>query len=293
MPGVSIATPPRVDYQELALRSLSQLPPFSPILNRLLATLGHEDVSFSDIANLIEKDTVLTGQILRLVNSAAYGRRGTINSVRHAISMLGVNKLRNSVLGFSISRLWIQSRIPEPWSSARFNLHSVATGILADLIAQRAPVDYAEGAFVAGVLHDLGQMVIALSLPDQYQRIRRLYELSKASIRDCEREILGFSHEHLGAAALQRWNLPEPIREGVASHHDPGPMDLRCLHLAHVLRAADTVVNRFGISVLPQEDVLSLPENYPELEEVGLTENHIMRILADFNTEFEAIRAFF
>jgi HD-like signal output (HDOD) protein len=292
MQGVSIATPPRVDYEELALRSLSQLPPFSPILNRLLATLGQEDVSFAEIANLIEKDTVLTGQILRLVNSAAYGRRGTINSVRHAVSMLGVNKLRNSVLGFSISRLWIQSRIPEPWSSARFNLHSVATGILCDLIAQRAPVNYAEGAFVGGVLHDLGQMIIALSLPEQYIRIRRLHELSNATMRDCEKEVLGFSHEHLGALALERWNLPQPIRDGVARHHDPGPIDLKLLQLGHVLRAADCTVNSFGISVLPPVTPLEPTEHCPYLEEIGLSAR-IPKILTEFNTEFDAIKSFF
>jgi HD-like signal output (HDOD) protein len=278
-----------VDYRQTALGSLSRLPPFSPVLNRLLGTLGHEDVSFAEIANLIEKDAVLTGQILRLVNSAAYGRRGTINSVRHAVSMLGVNKLRNSVLGFSISRLWSHARMPDAWSSARFNLHSVATAILADLLAQRAPVEYPEGAFVAGVLHDLGQLVIALALPDQYTRIREAHEATKLDLRECERELLGFSHEEIGALALERWNLPQPIRGAVLHHHEPGPVEAG-LELSHLLYAADLTVNQFGISILPSQP--ELDDAYPQLLEIGVGP-HLSRILLEFHAEFDAIRSFF
>ena len=89
--------------RERAIRALGQLPPFSPILNRLIASLANEDVSFAKIADLIEKDTVLAGNILRLVNSALYGLPGTVNSIRHAVSLLGINKLRNAALTMSVS----------------------------------------------------------------------------------------------------------------------------------------------------------------------------------------------
>ncbi len=279
-------------YQEVALRSLSRLPAFSPILNRLVGTLGQQDVSFSEIATLIEKDTVLTGQILRLVNSAAYGRGGTINSVRHAVSMLGITKLRNSVLGFSISQLWIRSGTAPGWSTARFNLHSIATGILADLLAQRTQVNYPEGAFVGGVLHDLGQLVIALSLPEEYARISLLHGTLNKDLRECECDVLGFSHDQLGAAALERWNLPEPIREAVAHHHDPGPITPGKPQLAHLLRAADLTVNHLGISILIQHADSELGESYPQLDELSLGP-YVSRILVDFRTEFDAIRGFF
>jgi HD-like signal output (HDOD) protein len=105
-------TDKKVDLRDKALRSLSALPPFSPILSRLLATLAAEDVSFAVLGDLIEKDTVAAGNILHLVNSALYARRGTISSVRHAVSLLGVNKLRNAVLGMSIARVWNRVKMP-------------------------------------------------------------------------------------------------------------------------------------------------------------------------------------
>src|ERR1035441_4393838 len=117
----------REAVQNKALRSLGQLPPFSPILNRLLASLTKDDVSFAKLGELIENDTVISGNLLQMVNSALYSRRGTVNSVRHALSILGINKLRNAVLGMSITRMWNQVHVPASWSMARFNLHSAAS----------------------------------------------------------------------------------------------------------------------------------------------------------------------
>src|SRR4030088_1332932 len=84
--------------------ALDKLPPFSPVLTRLLATLADADVSFGALAAIIETDAVLAGGLLRVVNSALYGRTSTINSVRHTVSILGSTKVRNLVLGLSVSR---------------------------------------------------------------------------------------------------------------------------------------------------------------------------------------------
>ena len=122
-----------------ALRSVSSLPPFSPILTRLLASLAEENVSFATLGDLIEKDAVVAANILQLVNSALYARSGSISSVRHALSLLGTNKLRNAVLGMSIARVWNRVKMPPTWSMARFNMHSAAVALLSDLLAQRLP----------------------------------------------------------------------------------------------------------------------------------------------------------
>ena len=81
-------------------------------MNRLIASLASDDVSFAKIADLIEKDTVLAGNILKLVNSALYGLAGTVNSIRHAVSLLGITKLRNAALSMSVARMWNQVKTP-------------------------------------------------------------------------------------------------------------------------------------------------------------------------------------
>jgi HD-like signal output (HDOD) protein len=147
--------------KQKALQALGELPPFSPILSRLLATLAREDASFGTLGDLIEKDTVVAGNILHLVNSALYARTSKINSVRHAISVLGVNKLRNAVLGMSVARMWKSVTMPKGWSTARFNTHSAGTAILSDLLVQHLDVEYPEGAFIGGLLHDIGLLLVA------------------------------------------------------------------------------------------------------------------------------------
>lgn len=280
-----------ISYREKALASLGQLPPFSPILNRLMASLAQEDVSFTALAELIEKDTVLAGNVLRLVNSAIYGRSGTISSVRHAISIMGVCRLRNTVLSLSVSRMWNRVRTPAGWSTAQFDLHSVATALLSDLLAQRRPVPYAEGAFAGGLLHDIGKLLMAIALCDEYEQIEDLFQAGSRTMEECEIVVLGMTHGELSAAALTKWNLPAPIVTAVARHHFHRTQDNAPLSLAMVLRAADGIANQLGIKITPT--TCQCEEDVPQiLAGIGLGDQ-TDAILSEFQSEFEAIRQYF
>ena len=261
--------------REQAQKSLSTLPPFSPILNRLIASLADEDVSFNKLAELIEKDTIVAGSVLHLVNSALYSRRGTVNSVRHAISILGFGKLRNAVLGMSM---------------ARFNMHSAATAILADILAQKLPAEYPEGAFIGGLLHDVGRLLIAVGLPEEHERILQLHKADR-ELDECEKEVLGFSHADLSAYALQYWNLPAPIQTAAACHHDLPAVNLQSVSLSHVIAAADQYVHCTGIAVLP-----GLPLKVREpliIEGLGLDAARLELTLGEFKAENESLSQFF
>jgi HD-like signal output (HDOD) protein len=287
----------RVDtglLKERAIRTLGELPPFSPILNKLLASLAQDDVSFIKLGDLIEKDPVVAGNLLHLVNSAVYARRGSINSVRHALSLLGINKLRNVVLGMSITRMWNQVRTPSSWSMARFNMHSAAAGILSDLLAQRLTLQYAEGAFVAGLLHDVGRLLIALGLPEEYGRILQMHEAEGKPLLECEMQVLGFTHPELSAEALAFWNLPQPIQIAVRHHHSPelDPSDLGPdeVPMSRVLDAASQYVNSTGVSILK-----TCPDTADGtlVESLGLSAVRLEGVLADYKTEFDAMSSFF
>ena len=290
---------PRTHYREKAAKTLGALPPFSPILNQLLADLGKENASYAKLSDLIEKDTVIAGNVLRLVNSGLYGRRGVINSVRNAVAVLGLNKLRNTVLGLSVSRMWSQLKIAEGFSSKRLNLHSVATAILADQLAGALPVHYPEGAFLAGLFHDLGKMLIAVGMAEEYGHIQYRYRLSEVSYRDCENEILGLTHEELSAVAVGNWNLPEPIQTAVLLHHRPTsdpPLEPssseKAIPLSHLIAAANHYVNGIGISVEDQQRPCDL-ESRITLESFPLTDDQRATVLREFDAEFKAISGFF
>jgi HD-like signal output (HDOD) protein len=282
------------EYQQKALKTLGELPPFSPILNRLLADLGRDDVSFGKLSDLIEKDTVIAGNILRVVNSALYGRRGTVNSVRNAVSVLGLNKLRNFVLGMSVARMWHHAGLPKTFSTVRFNLHGVATAILADLIAQHRPIEYPEGAFVAGLFHDLGKMLIAIGMPKEYEEIHKIYQQGGRRLTYCEQAVMGVDHAGLSGVAVHAWNLPEPIQSAVIQHHQhsteaAGPKDL--IALARCIAAADHYVNSQGHTVDAEIQAVDM-EGPDTLESMGLGDK-TEGVLKQYQAELDAISSFF
>lgn len=273
---------------EKIIGALDRLPPFSPVMNRVLATLASEDVSLGELAALIETDTVLAGNILRVVNSPLYGRRATINSVRHAVALIGQIKIRNLVLGLSVSRKWAGSGTPKRWSPRQFNLHSLAVAVMSDLLVLEVKqVPYPEGAFVAGLLHDIGKLLIAISVPQDLERVYDLCQPGDRRVEDCEREVLQMSHPEVSGIVLDRWNLPKPIREAVTAHHDPASADAGRLHLAHIIQAADDYVNEQGVGMAPYARKPGELSG-KDLRKFDLLEG-IAKVKEGFKPEFEAL----
>jgi len=289
---VETVSAPADKLSQRAMGALGKLPPFSPILNKLLASLAGEDVSFAKLGDLIEKDTVVAGNILHLVNSALYARRATISSVRHALALLGMDKVRNALLGMSISRMWSQVKTPPAWSMARFNRHSASVAVLSDHIAAKVPADCPEGAFVAGLLHDLGRLLIALGLPDEFPRLMTLHEQSERSWTECERELLGFTHAELSAAALSAWKFPEQVQVAVRDHHQPPPFQAGgTVPLSAVIHAANHYVNSTGDSIVAAKLVSA--EDAGAIAALGIPEEKLGKLVADFRAEQSAMAAFF
>jgi len=276
---------------ERIIGALDKLPPFSPVLTRLLATLADDNVSFGELAGIIETDAVLAGNLLRVVNSPLYGRISAINSVRHSVSILGSVKIRNLVLGLSVSRRWAASHVPAGWDAPQFNTHSLAVAVLADLIALETPIPYPEGAFTAGLLHDVGKLLIAVAMPEEFTTAYETYQAGSDSTDDCESSLVGVTHAEVSGAILKKWKLPTPIQEGVEHHHSPDEANHRELHLAHVIEAADRYINAAGLGMPfyrhhPVTDFADCEHKF------GLSEC-TLRVAETFKTEFEAVRTFF
>jgi HD-like signal output (HDOD) protein len=227
------------------------------MMAQLVARLARRNCTVAELQQLIERDALLTAQILRLANSAAFARMQPIHSVQHAITMVGIGAIRRFAFGSSISNLFSRFRTAPSFSMTRFNLHSVATGTLAELISDVVPVESPDGAFIAGLLHDVGKLLIAINLPKQYEEILALAAIRHDPLIECERDILGTDHAELSGMAIARWELMEPIQWGAHYHHEPNsPAALERspphkISLSLALHKADAFVNHLGMSVLP------------------------------------------
>lgn len=280
--------------KERALHALQALPPLSPVLHRVIASLANENVSFAKMAELIEKDVALAGNILQLVNSPLYSVRGTVSSVRHAVSLLGVNKLRNVALGLSAAQMWRSLRTPPGWLMTEFNHHSASVAILADLLAQHLPVRDAAGAFVAGLFHDLGLLLIAIGLPAEYKQITLLCEKDPQGAPEHEVQVLGTTHAELSADALAAWNLPKPIRTAVRYHVQP-ELDSEAsaaggVALSRILHAANAYVSKTSASFSAMEDGARSGDG--PLESLGLGDQ-VSGVVLEYENELAAIQPYF
>ena len=283
-----------VDYRSEISRKITELPPFSPVLNKLVATLANDNISFMEVGKLIEQDTVLAGNVLRMVNSAAYNLRSNATSISYAVSVLGIDKLRNMALAIAVSRMWNGLKPAAGWSAARFNHHSLATALLADGIAMNLRVQYPEGAFLAGLMHDLGKVVIATGMPAEYEEIEREHIRTGEPWIACESKILGLDHASISAMALEQWKLPDLICRAARMHHYPELVTNDGIPLSRAIRLASDVASALGHAVREPEQPIdqdavrkTVRASIDDLGRAGSGE----RILDAFLPEFEAIRA--
>ena len=243
--------------REQALKCLERLPAMSPMVTQLLSRLARGNCDVMELTALVEKDAVLSAQILRLANSAFFARAQPINSVKHAIAMVGVGAMRKFALGTSISNLFSRFRVAPSFSMTRFNLHSVATGTLVELISDEVPLEDHNTAFIAGLLHDVGKLLIAIAMPKQYEDILGVAAVSGAPLWECEREVLGTDHAELSSLAISRWDLGESLRWAVCYHHEPERARAveqdraGKLSLSLAIHRADAFINSLGMSVCP------------------------------------------
>ena len=173
----------------------------------------------------------------------------------------------------------------------RFNLHSVATAMLVEAVVMEVRVDFPEGAFIAGMLHDIGKLLIAVTLPESFQTIVSLAEISDAPFIECEREVLEFGHAELSALAIQRWELAEQIQQAVRFHHEPerAIAEPGKVSLSLVINRADAFINHVGMSLLPQATTI---QRFPSLEFPGFPYSPV-RVIENFEREWKTVGGMF
>lgn len=217
LPEPTKTATPSLDVADLIDRveNLLSLPDAVVRLNALLAD---PDVSIDEIGEVVRLDPALAARVLRSVNSAYYGLRARVDTLSQAISMIGTRELHTIALATSAALAFrnISSRLIDMES---FWQHSVRAALAARAFATAGGRRDREQVFMAGLLHDVGQLVIYHQLPQHATAI--LQAVKGGESQDLvEQELLGFTHADVGAALLERWNLPVTLTDPVRQHHD-------------------------------------------------------------------------
>jgi HD-like signal output (HDOD) protein len=197
--------------------------------------------SAKDIGRIISNDTSLSARLLRLVNSTFYGFPSTIDTLSRAVTIVGVKQLSTLALGISIVKVF--DDIPSELIDMRsFWEHSIACGIAARIIATFKKVANSERLFVAGLLHDIGRLLLYSHKPRLAQKALLAAQDGSHLVYEAEQEILGFDHTHLGGMLLNQWNLPLSLENDIRFHHAPteakDPKEAAIVHLADIIVTA-------------------------------------------------------
>lgn len=236
-------------FKDRALKAADALPVVPGVLQRALGLfVRSDDLTVAQLAANLAQDVVITGTIVSMANSAMYGGRSRISSVPQAITRLGINKTRNVLLGLSVIRAVKTIKLPFPWLLIRFNAHSLAAALFSDLIVQKVPSVEPEWAFMAGLLHDIGLLVMALGLPDEVGPILS-YTGADESLVELERSLFGFTHFELGAEMIARWNCPPPVQEAALFGENAGFEFTRPLSLGAAVKCATQLADSQTISI--------------------------------------------
>ncbi len=252
--------------------SIKDLPTLPSVLEEVIELVENPRTSTEQIARVISHDQVLSAKVLKMVNSPIYGFPGRIGSIHHALVLLGFNVIRGIVISTSVLDIMAQSM-------TRLWVHSIDCALVAGCIARRVGLKDPDEYSVAGLLHDLGKLIIALQLPDMKSAIDEKIAQADTFPLTAEKEVLGFGHDRVNAWLANHWNLPPSLEEGLSHHHKP---HLACTYpkFASVVHLADFVAHVMDSG---PEDKELVPYLEPKaLEMLGLTIRDLGLIMEDF-----------
>ncbi|MBZ4193233.1 MAG: HDOD domain-containing protein [Candidatus Contendobacter sp.] len=202
------------------VRSVETLLSLPDVLLRINALIDDPTTRIADLAGVILCDPALAARLLRLINSAYYGLPNRVESISHAINLIGLQTLRDLVLTSSAVSLF-DGLPPEQVNMERFWLHSIACGAAVRLLARRKRLINADRLFVAGLLHSIGKLIFYSQCPAQYRKVLDYVERGQTDLLTAERWVFGFTYAELSAELLRAWRLPDHLRVAVAYHLRP------------------------------------------------------------------------
>lgn len=197
-----------------------ELPTLPNVASKLITMTAREDTTLADIATLVSRDIALSAKILKVANSAFYSFPQQIGSIKQAVSILGTNAVRNLVLSFSFLTMK-RGRHKTTFNFERFWQRALASGVAAKLILEKVKGADTEHLFISGLLQNLGELIFARTLPDQYDEVIRVVEEQKKDSLTVEQELLGIQHTAIGYEVAKYWGFPEVLLLPINHHHSP------------------------------------------------------------------------
>ncbi len=223
---------------------IDRMPSLSTTVTKVLEICNKPNTSPNDLNRVISLDPVLTGQVLRLINSAYYSLPNQITSLTRAIIMLGLNTVKNLALSTAILENIGQDAF-QSLPMDQFWAHSICVGVTSKAIANRKGVrkQQLEEYFVAGLLHDLGKIPLNNRFSEDYTQALQLARQEEGPLNLAEIVVLGFDHGKAGKIIAEKWQLTDDISDSICYHHDPEGASEKNRELVAIVALANIFAN--------------------------------------------------
>lgn len=235
-----------IDHKD-RLRRITQsiigLPTLPAVITQLISLIDNPKTSARSVAQLISTDQALTAKILKLANSAFYGFPREIATVDLAVVVLGFETVKSLGLSVSVLERFSGEGQHSDFDRQQFWEHSIACGVAAKILAARLPYRVPGEAFAAGILHDIGKLILSQYFPQEFREVLELAGEEDIYIGEAEERVLGVTHSDVGSWLAERWNLPKRLEDAISHHHTPGRLK-RGAELPSLIHLADFLCRR-------------------------------------------------
>ncbi|MBW2096202.1 MAG: HDOD domain-containing protein [Deltaproteobacteria bacterium] len=227
--------------------NIDTLPSLPKLYQEIMAELQSEDASMDKVAKIISGDVGMSAKILQMVNSAFFALPRHIENIAQAVNLLGLETIKALVLSAQIFRQFETKGVPESFLEKLWG-HCMGTATFARTIAREENLsrEAVDDAFLAGMLHDVGKLVLSTGLPEKYGEIIRRAAENGISLRDVEDEVLGTTHGAVGAYLMGLWGFGDNVVEAIAFHHVPGTCPARTMGVLAAVHAANALEHASG-----------------------------------------------
>jgi putative nucleotidyltransferase with HDIG domain len=262
-----------------------QLPPLPVVASKVLSMAEDPDLSIREICRVLSDDAALASRVLAISRSAHYAQRTLPKNLQGAIQVVGLHSLRYILLAAATQGLFFANHA----ISGKLWSHSLAVALASRLLSERVDYPDCEQAFLTGLLHDVGEMILCHGDPKGFEKLLKEVQDNKLSLVEKEKELYAFDHAFIGLTLLDSWNIDSEIGQAIFKHHE-GAGDGRPEELATILRLADYLCFRADLGFYSEP-----PSPSPEMMKAfGCAEEaSIAGTIEDVREAFDAENALF
>lgn len=280
--------------ESLSANSLAQqvksIPTLPTVLTELSRRMEDPKTSSDDLAQIIQQDQAISSKVLKLVNSPFYGYSGRIHTINQGIVILGFNAIKNLVLSTSVLEAFKGTASGEAFRMDGLWIHSASVAGIAKLLAERSGAADPEEAFVSGLLHDIGKVLLWISEPRLFAGCLQASAAKRIALADVERQVVGFDDSELAAVLAEKWKFPNSLRESIRCRPMPDRAGAMA-PLASAVHCANILCTGLGAPSVPKPVITAPVPSAWEL--MGLHHDDRLRgILHEAPLRIEAARAF-